>query len=441
MTDPNPKPAIPWNPWRWPLYLRVLLAVILGTLLGLQFGTSPIVFGVTTKHLGQLGLLVIRLLTTLATPLILFAVLDAFVRTHISGQLGLKMVVICLVNIAFAFTVGLAIMNLWQPGLAWHGQLESLSKAVASGNAAGKTPGGSLSPLEMLDGYMPKNILQPFLENNVLSVVFLAVLAGIAFRQVRHRQQAAGESGYQALEGIIDSGYQILLLVLHWLVEIVPLAVFGSVAMVVGESGFQVFRLLWVFITAILLGLFIHALIYYPLSAWLAGGKSPRLYLGRGADAILTGLSMNSSLATVPVTLECLTERMGVSQASARLSACVGTNFNNDGITLYEAMSVLFVAQAAGYDLSLVQQIGVLLTSLFASVGMAGIPGSGMIILPLVLQASGLPIGVIVVAYPLIQSVDWILARLRSAVNVMGDMQVAILLDTGQSASGDGPVM
>lgn len=420
------------NPWRWPLYVRVLLGVVLGTLLGVQFGTEPFLWGLSTRHLGQLGLLVIRLLTALATPLILFAILDAFARTHISGRLGIKMAIICLVNIAFAFVVGLLIMNVWQPGVRWQGELDVLSRAVQSGKESGQQPGGSLSPLEILGRYTPTNVVQPFLDNNVLSVVLLAVLAGVAFRQVRRWQQAEGETSYLAVEGLIVTGYQMMLRMLGWLVEIVPLAVFGAVALVVGESGFSVFRLLWVFVAAMLLGLAIHSLLYYPLSAWLVGRKSPRVYLAGGADAIITGLSTNSSLASVPVTLECLTERMGVSQASARLSACVGTNFNNDGITLYEAMSVLFVAQAAGYDLSIPQQIGVLLTALFASVGMAGIPGSGMIILPLVLRASGLPMDVILVAYPLLQSVDWIIARIRSGVNVMGDMQVAILLDAGR---------
>ena len=293
-------------------------------------------------------------------------------------------------------------MNVWQPGLRWQGELEVLSKAVQSGKQNGQQPGGSLSPLEMLGSYTPRNVVQPFLDNNVLSVVLLAVLAGVAFRQVRRWQQAEGETSYLAVEGLIVTGYQMTLRMLGWLVEIVPLAVFGAVALVVGESGFAVFRLLWVFVAAMLLGLAIHSL--RLLSAHrLAGGTqvAPRC-IWRGADAVLTGLSTNSSLASVPITLQCLTERMGVSQASARLSACVGTNFNNDGITLYEAMSVLFVSQAAGYDLSLAQQIGVLLTALFACVGIAGIPGSGMIILPLVLQASGLPMDVIGVAYPLL---------------------------------------
>lgn len=431
MSDSSVPRTRSFNPWRWPLYLRVLLGVVLGTLLGVQFGVEPFLWGLTTRHLGELGLLVIRLLTALATPLILFAILDAFARTHISGRLGIKMVIICLVNIAFAFAVGLAIMNLWQPGMRWRGELDVLAKAVESGKASGQQPGGSLSPLEILSSYTPKNVVQPFVDNNVLSVVLLAVLAGVAFRQVRRFQQMEGENSYRAVENFIVTAYQMMLRMLGWLVEIVPLAVFGAVAMVVGEAGFSVFRLLWVFVAAMLLGLAIHSLLYYPLTAWLIGRKSPRLYLAGGADAVLTGLSTNSSLASVPVTLECLTERMGVSQASARLSACVGTNFNNDGITLYEAMSVLFIAQAAGYDLSLPRQIGVLLTALFASVGMAGIPGSGMIILPLVLRASGLSMDVVAVAYPLLQSVDWIIARIRSGVNVMGDMQVAILLDAG----------
>jgi Na+/H+-dicarboxylate symporter len=163
--------------------------------------------------------------------------------------------------------------------------------------------------------------------------------------------------------------------------------------------------------------------------AWLAGRKPPRVYLGGGADAILMGLSTNSSLATVPVTLRCLTEKMGISQESARLSACVGTNLNNDGITLYDAMAALFIAQACGFDLSLGQQAMVVLASLMAGVGIAGIPEAGLIVLPLVLGSVGLPEAVVVAAIPLVLPVDWIIGRARSVVNVMSDMLVAILLD------------
>ena len=158
------------------------------------------------------------------------------------------------------------------------------------------------------------------------------------------------------------------------------------------------------------------------------GRKLPRAYLGKGAAAILTGLSTNSSLATVPVTLKCLS-KMGVSDTSARLSACIGTILNNDGITLYEAMAALFVAQALGFDLSLGQQVVVVLASLMAGIGIAGIPEAGLVMLPLVLGAMGLPTELVAVAIAFVLPVDWILARARSAVNAVSDMLVAILLD------------
>ncbi|MGZ8383462.1 MAG: dicarboxylate/amino acid:cation symporter, partial [Nitrospira sp.] len=215
-----------------------------------------------------------------------------------------------------------------------------------------------------------------------------------------------------------------------WIILIVPLAVFGVVAQVVGKAGIGVFSVLWIFLAAMLLGLAIHALIYYPLVAWLIGRTSPKVYLGQGADAIMTAVSCNSSLATIPVTLRCL-ERMRVSPQSSRLATCVGTNLNNDGITLYEAMAALFLAQALGYDLPMAKQVLIVLASIVAGAGVAGIPEAGLIVLPLVLAAAGLSDHVIVAAIPLIMTVDWIIARARSGVNVMSDMLVAILLDRG----------
>jgi Na+/H+-dicarboxylate symporter len=189
-----------------------------------------------------------------------------------------------------------------------------------------------------------------------------------------------------------------------------------------------VFRHLWLFLVVILAGLLIHAFLYYPLAAWLVGRKGPREYLGKGADAALTGLSTNSSLATVPVTLRCLRD-MGVGESSARVSSCIGTNLNNDGILLYEAMATIFLCQAFGYELSFSHQMTIVLASIMAGVGIAGVPEAGLIVLPLVLAAAGLPEVAVAAAIPLIVPVDWILARVRSVVNVLSDMLVAILLD------------
>lgn len=424
-----------------PLYVRVLIGVAAGIALGVTFGSGPIFPGLRTEDLGQLGLLVIRLLKALAVPLILFAILDAFLRVEISARSGGWLVLICLCNVSVAFAIGLTLLNVFRPGDQWRGRLNAIAGIVehetASFSAAKpERPKATLDPLKNIAGYVPESLVDPFTKNNVITVVLLGLLGGAALRRVKRRFDAAGDRDrFSVIERFVEGTYQTLIQMVHWVVEAVPFAVFGVVAQVVGRSGVTVFQTLGGFLFVILLGLALHGLIYYPLVAWLVGRKSPRVYVGGGADAILTGLSCNSSLATVPITLRCLTEKIGVSQESARLAACVGTNLNNDGITLYEAMAAIFLAQAAGFDLTIGQQLTVVLASLMAGIGIAGIPEAGLIVLPLVLAAAGLPEQLIVVAIPLILPVDWIIARARSAVNVMSDMLVAILLDRRRTAA------
>lgn len=425
-----------------PLYLRVLLGVGVGALLGVIFGTEPIVGGLRNEDLGQLGLLVIRLLKALAVPLVLVSILDAFLKTHISAKSGGRLVVICLVNVSVAFTIGLTLMNVFEPGTSWQGHMEEIAGSLGPSPGTlpavkdGLTP--TLGVIKNLAGYVPESLLDPLLKNNIISVVLAGLLFGAGLRRVKDRD-FGGVDGVMMTERFITEVYQVLLQALHWVVLAVPVAVCGVVAQVVGKAGLGVFVVLWPFLAIILTGMALHSLLYYPLMAWLVGRKPPRIYLGHGADAIITGLSTNSSLATVPVTLECLTQKMGVSATSARLAACVGTNLNNDGITLYEAMAALFLAQACGFDLSLGEQGVVVLASLMAGIGVAGVPEAGLVVLPLVLGAAGLPEGVIVAAIPLILPVDWIIARCRSGVNVMSDMLVAILLDRWEGGGGGSP--
>ncbi|HEU4683302.1 MAG TPA: dicarboxylate/amino acid:cation symporter [Nitrospira sp.] len=419
----------------WPLYAQVLLAVACGVLFGLLFGQDAYFGGLRNEHLGRLGMLVIKLLKALAVPLIFFAILDAFMRTSLPLRQGTALLVICLVNVSVAMTIGLLIMNTWQPGRAWYGQVDELLHLLPGSKQAAaelleRSRMGTLSPLDNLASSIPRSIVEPFAENNVVAVVLLALFIGAALRRVWHRGDPEGQVG--ALVRAIEGFYRMLVQMLAWIIRAVPFAVFGVLAQVVGTSGIGIFSVLGIFLAATCAGLAIHALLYYPLVAWLLGGKSPRQYIGQGADAILTAVSCNSSLATVPVTLRCL-DRMKVSPESARLAACVGTNLNNDGITLYEAMAALFLAQAVGFELSMGSQFTVVAASIMAGAGVAGIPEAGLVVLPLVLSAAGLPDLVISAAIPLIMTVDWIVARARSGVNVMSDMLVAILLDASAS--------
>ena len=412
---------------RIPLYARVILGVLLGTLFGSVFGEGKILFGLTNKDLGDLGLLVIRLLRAMAVPLIFFGVVDAFVTTKISGRQGLKLIAICAFNVTIAFLLGMTLMNAFRPGEAWKDRLAQI-EAAEKGPARKAPEGTSLDPMKNLSGYVPANLIDPFQKDNgnVISVVFLSVLIGVALRRLIARD--GSDSAVARLAQLAGAGFDTLVTVLGMIVQAIPFAVFGVLAQVIGKDGTKVFGDLAVYVVAMLAGLLLHAVGYYTVAAWAVGRRSPLVYWGEGANALFSGMSMNSSLATVPLTLQSL-KRMKISDASARLSACVGTNLNNDGIVLYDAMAALFLCQALGYQLDLSQQVVVALASLMAGIGISGIPDAGLLVLPLVLSTVGLPDAVVVAILPVLFSVDWLIGRVRSGVNVMSDMLVAILLD------------
>ncbi len=427
----------PERPRRFPLYQRVVVGVAIGVLLGVVFGKEAWFFGYSNADLGPMGMLVVRALKALATPLILFAILDSFLKTRISGRSGVRLLVICGVNIAVAMTLGLFILDFFAPGAGWADRLPELREVAGSAPAAVKE--ATLSPLKNLAAFVPENVIDPFQKNLVISVVLLAVLIGAAMRTVRAHATGSLVEGMALVERLIEAVYAVLTTMLLWVAEAMPFGVALIVADVVGKSGVQVFLVLWTFFITILCGLLIHALGYYPLLAMVVGRISPVRFLRGALDAVVTAVSCNSSLATMPVTLRCL-RALGIRESSARLSACVGTNFNNDGIMLYEAMATLFLCQALGMDLHFSQQLTVVAASVMAGIGIAGIPEAGLIILPLVLGAAGVPEATVAVAIPLIVPVDWILARVRSGVNVLADMVVAIVLDRfeeerGQSSS------
>jgi DAACS family dicarboxylate/amino acid:cation (Na+ or H+) symporter len=223
---------------------------------------------------------------------------------------------------------------------------------------------------------------------------------------------------------LIKIAFQALIVVLHWVIELVPLAVFCKVAETIGTKGLAPFKAMGAFILAVILALLLQAT-YYLVRIRFGSWVRPLPLLRGIRDALVMAFSTSSSTATMPVTYACLRERVGLREDSASLGALVGSNFNNDGTALYEAMAALFVAQMLGLELSLKQQVLVVLTSVIASVGAAGIPEAGLVTMTLVFHAVGLPLEYIALLFP----VDWFLDRCRTAINVLGDVNVACLLE------------
>jgi Na+/H+-dicarboxylate symporter len=270
---------------------------------------------------------------------------------------------------------------------------------------------------------VPQSILGPLTDNGkVIGVIFLALAFGIALKKHADRP-------LRTVKDAIDLALDALVGILHWIIDIVPLAVFGLVASIVGTQGFAPFQALGAFILSVIVALIVQAC-YYLVRVRLGSWVRPSALLAGCRDAMVMAFSTSSSTVTMPVTFECLHQRVGLREKSASLGALVGANFNNDGTALYEAMAALFVsqllaAQGVGVQLSLAQQIMVVLTSVVASVGAAGIPEAGLVTMTLVFNAVNLPVEYIALLLP----VDWFLDRCRTVINVMGDMNVSCLID------------
>jgi DAACS family dicarboxylate/amino acid:cation (Na+ or H+) symporter len=397
---------------RFPFYLQILLAMAAGAGIGLLAGPRA-------APLGEVGKVIITLIKALAAPLLFFAILDAFLRTTIQGRAAARMVAISLTNAALALVIGLTLSNVLRPGEA----SPALRRAAAASGEAVEAP-GALDFGRIVTGLVPSSLAGPFVENAILSIVVLGVLLGAALRRVKTEQIGRGESGYLSMENSVAALLRAFEQMLAWVIAVVPIAVLGVVAQTVGRHGFAPLAGLGPYVGVALAGLAIQVCVVYQAWLVLVGRVSLRWFWRGARDPIVYALGASSSLATLPVTLRSL-GTMSVSPASARLAACVGTNLNNDGILLYEAMAVLFVAQVYGISLDLSQQITAAVVCLIAGIGIAGVPEAGLISLSLVLATVGLPLELL----PLLLTVDWLLSRARSMTNVTSDMVVAVLMD------------
>jgi len=394
-----------------------LSALILGAMaLGLVVGP---LLGKDAAPLGELGKLVIQLIKAVATPLLFFAIVNAIVTTEVRARSGVRLLGLATLNACIALGLGLLVSNTFRPG-------DHLAAAVAPPDPAkvAAYADKKVDFVQTLVSYVPTSLVGPFVDNTIISIVLLGVLLGAALRTVRTQQLAAGQHGHKVVEDGVAALLALMETVLGWVVKLIPIAVFGVVAKTVGEYGFAPLKGLAAYLVAGVGGLALHVLLVYQVEVALWARIPLRRFWAAAREPVVTALGTNSSLATLPVTLRGL-DRLGVSRSSSALGACVGTNFNNDGILLYEGMAVLFVAQASGLDLDLGQQVLASVTCLVAAMGVAGVPEAGFISLALVLNTVGMPVELL----PLLLTVDWVIARGRSVVNVLSDMVLSILLD------------
>jgi Na+/H+-dicarboxylate symporter len=404
-----------------PLYTQIIIALVLAVITGISLGAgTPILPKENLQNLAMPAVLVLRALSMLATPLIFLSIVNTLLTADLPSGAAKKLGFLLTSNTLVAIAIGLFVANTVQPG-NW----SSLGKPSAEKSAEIAAKSKGFDPLQLLDSVVPDSIIKPFADKtSVISLVLLGLTMGVALRMLKQRQIAESKEDYKPIEQIITVLFTTVIQMLHWVIMLVPLAVFGIVARTIAIQGFAPFQSLLVFVVAVILALALQGC-YYLIRIQFGSWVTPRHLLTNGADPLVAAFSTASSTATMPITYETLIEKVGLRKSSASLGALVGSNFNNDGTALYEAMSALFIAQALHLNLNLSQQFLVMLTSIFASVGAAGIPEAGLVTMSLVFNSVGLPTEYIAI----LLTVDWFLDRVRTAINVMGDMTVSCLVD------------
>ena len=405
---------------RWqkiPLYLRTLIGMALGAAVGLWKGPDA-------AALAKPGSILMGLVQMLAAPVAFFAIVHALAGAKIEKGKTPHLIRLLLTNTVAAIIIGMSVANLIQPGKrnALQEEVAEVEKQAVQLQDTIIDVSQRAQESQLVDSIyqilerLPKTVLGPFTDGNVLGVIVLAILLGLALRKVSPNIEATTTTVKVFMDAFIA--------ILHWVVQLVPIIVFGVVAAEVGKNGFEsFFNLLWL-VAAVLLALTLQ-FTYYMVRVWLQSWVTPRMLIRHCRDALVMAFSTSSSTATMPVTYECLRNNLKLRKQSANLGALVGANFNNDGTALYESMAALFIAQLLGADLSFAEQLIIMLCAMAASLGAAGIPSSGMLTMTLVLTAVGLPLEYSLLLIP----VDWFLDRFRTMINVSGDLCVACVLD------------
>jgi len=373
------------------------------------------------------GKLFLNLLNMLVIPLVAVSIITGILSLgdirHV-GRTGLRTVAYYLITTAIAVFIGIVLVNVIAPGTGMEGS------SVIAGAVRGKETVGILDTVlrvfvntdSIAKGAFPKNIIAAMAEMNVLGVITFSLIFGAALTTI-------GERG-RVVADFITGLNEVILKMVHWVLLLLPLGVFGLIVSRLAEVGggvavwVELTRVAWYSITVVL-ALGIHGIIVIPLIIFIFARRNPLNYLKHLAPALLTAFSTASSSATLPTTIECVEERAKVSRRSASFVLPIGATINMDGTALYEAVAVIFIAQVYGVPMDMTMLVIVFLTATLAAVGAAGIPEAGLVTMVVVLNATGLPLE----GVALLLSIDWLLDRCRTTVNVWGDAAGAAVID------------
>ena len=394
-------------PLIWKISIGFIVGIILGFIIGPMASESKIVGGVVLPSLDVIGKIFLAMLKMLIVPLVFSSIIMGAASIgdpKVLGRIGIKTVALYLSTTVVAIIFGLILGNIIQPGIGLDIQ-----------GAAGEAKAGA-SLTEVVLNIFPSNPLQALVNGVMLQVIVFALFLGVSATLI-------GEKGRKFLEfneSLAETMYKMTAIVMNF----APVGIFALIAITAAKYGPAVLAPFAKVIFAVYLGCFLQALIVYSGLVTVFTKKSPLWFFGGVKEAMLAAFVTRSSSGVLPISMANVQNNLGVSEKVSSFVLPLGATINMDGTALYQGVCALFVAQAFGIDLTVGAQIGILLTATLASIGTAGVPGAGLIMLSMVLTSAGLPIEGI----GLVAGIDAVLDMARTCVNVTGDMCVSTVV-------------
>ncbi len=411
---------------KFPLWLKIILGMVIGVLWGI-FAVYADLKEFTIDWIKPFGTIFLDLLKLIAVPLIFFSLVKGISNlTDISrlSRMGIKTISIYLISTLIATTIGLGLVNTLNPGSTFpkerQAELQERYEVDIKEKEISAEKVKEDSPLQFLVDMVPDNIIGAASDNsNMLQVIFFAILFAIAMVVVPGEQ-------IKTVKGFVDGFNEILLKIIDFIMKFAPFGVFALLAALVVEfSGdADLFVALGNYAATVVLGLLLIIFLVYPFFIWIFAGVKYADFFKAIFPAQMLAFTTSSSAATLPVTLRRTTENLGVSKTVGNFVLPIGVTINMDGTSCYQAIAAVFIAQVFGLDLTLAQQVTIVMTATLSSIGTPGVPGGSIIMLVIVLSSVGLPAA----GLGLILGIDRPLDMIRTAVNITGDSTVSTIV-------------
>jgi len=396
--------------------IQVYNKIFIGMVLGIAAG---IFFQAQIAEVKPIGSGFIRLIRMVIIPLVFASLLigTASMKPQKMGRIGLKTLVYYLLYTAFAIFIGLVLANLFKPGTGLPVQVrEELLKNFSQQGAKVSVLAERANPIQTLLNIIPTNLFEGLSSGNLLQIIFFAIFTGIALTLIPSKRSGPVIAFF---EGINDAMIKIV----HIAIKIAPYGVFALIASVIGNFGTDILLTLLKYTVITISGMIILNFTYPPVVS-LFSGMNPFKFMKEIRSPQLIAFSTSSSSATLPFTIEACEERLGVPSDIASFVLPLGATVNMNGTALYHGVSAVFIAQVFGMDLSISDQLMIVLTATLAAIGCAGAPMAGILMLVIVLEQVGIPTEGIA----LIFGVERILDMFRTAINITGDASAAVVI-------------